>query len=189
MALAAVLDARGARPLIWKDETLDRLRIMVMDPNEKAPFHLLFRMLTEYRGDSAFLDVYRCIEQLFPLPKISALCGELGISMSAMQVAKKLEAHLGWRRSEIESLMQLMSSAPSRILDKLKVLLKIPDNTADPAIAIAKSIYDLRNRSVHFRAIHSDDIDSDPPDWLGLADVLLEFVQILYLENSHSFSS
>ena len=188
VALAALLDARAARPLDWNVNTLERLAKMVMNPDEKAPFHLLFRMLTENRGDSAFLDIYRCIEQLFPLPKISVLCGDLGIVQSEMEVAKKLELHLGWRRSEIESLTHLMSEAPKEILEKLRIFLNIYENGSDLATVIAKSIYEFRNRSVHFRAIHADALSKAPPDWLGIVDVLLEFVEILYLKNSKSFS-
>lgn len=144
IALAAVLCSNAARPLEWPSQTLERLSEMAMDRNEKAPFHLLFRMLTESRGDAAFLDVYRCIEQLFPLPKIATLCSDLGVTIPAMQVAKSLEQHLGWRRPEIESLIQIMDSAPSHLLDKFCTFFKITVNTKEPANAIARTIYDIR---------------------------------------------
>ena len=187
IALAAVLCANTARPLAWSSRTMERLGEMAMDRNEKAPFHLLFRMLTESRGDAAFLDVYRCIEQLFPLPKIATFCDELGVTIPAMQVARSLEHHLGWRRPEIESLTQIMAGAPSSLLDQLREFFQIAVGTSDQAGAIAKAIYDLRNRHVHYRALHAADIEALPPDWLNLADLLLELVQFLYAENANAF--
>jgi hypothetical protein len=187
IALAAVLCANAARPLAWSSTTLERLSEMAMDKDEKAPFHLLFRMLTESRGDAAFLAVYRCIEQLFPLPKIATLCNELGVTMPAMQVAKSLEQHLGWRRPEIESLTQIMASVPPSLLDQLKGFFTIAADIQDPAQAIAKAIYDLRNRCVHFRALHAAEYEAPLPDWLTLSDMLLELVQFLYKENADAF--
>lgn len=186
IALAAVLCSKAARPLEWPSRTMERLGEMAMDRNEKAPFHLLFRMMTESRGDAAFLAVYRCIEQLFPLPKIATLCSELGVTIPAMQVAKSLEQHLGWRRPEIESLNQIMSGAPDSILMELAAFFNITVST-EPAATVAKAIYDLRNRCVHFRALYAEDIDAPQPDWLKLVDMLLELVQFLYRENAEAF--
>lgn len=187
IALAAVICAKAARPLAWSTSTLERLNEMAMDKSAKAPFHLLFRMLTESRGDAAFLAAYRCIEQLFPLPKIATLCDELGVKIPAMKVAKSLEHHLGWRRSEIESLNQIMASVPVVILNQLRTFFEIPENAPQPENAIAKAIYDLRNGCVHFRAVHAATIEVPQPNWLSLTDLLLELVKFLYEENAPAF--
>ena len=188
-ALEVLLCSVQSRPMHWPSTTLERLHIMAMDKEEKAPFHLLFRMLTETRGDAAFLDVYRCIEQLFPLPKIAALTADLGVTLPAMKVARSLETHLGWRRPEIDSLIQITSNGPPALTKRLQQFFHIDVGVSDPAASVARAIYDLRNRCVHFRPLQAMEIDAEPPDWIALVDMLLELVQFLYRENSQSFSS
>lgn len=187
-ALAATLCSPRSVPLAWPQTTLDRILYMTRDPVECAPFHLLLRALTEARGDAAFLSIYRCIEQLFPIPAINELSEALGISNPPLQVAAKIEFHLGWRRREDEALAHLFSKIEIRLIDRIRNATGADESIENPARPVAKRVYELRNQCVHYRPLHRDENTTHFDKWLDLCDSLLEVVQELYGQYTTAFS-
>lgn len=188
-ALAATLSSPRSVPLAWPQGFLDRIGYMARDPNERAPFHLLLRALTEARGETAFLAVYRCIEQLFPIPAIQELSTALGISSPPLQVAAQIEAHLGWRRREDDALDHLFTSIDPQLIDRIRVLSGAHTSAENPSRPVARRVYELRNQCVHYRPLHRDENTPPYETWLELCEPLLEVVQKLYARYTAAFSS
>lgn len=162
---------------------------MARDPAECAPFHLLLRALTETRGDAAFMAVYRCIEQLFPIPAIKELSTALGISSPPLQVAAKIESHLGWRRREDEALAHLFSVVEVELMGRMRTVSGADVSIDHPFRPVAKRVYELRNQCVHYRPLHRDENTTHFDTWLELCDPLLEVVQNLYAGYTAAFST
>ena len=186
-AMAAIMSAPGAMALQWPAITIERLKYMIRDPQERAPFHLLLRALTEVRDDAAFLSIYRCIEQLFPIPAIAELSTALGLSGPALQIATAIEHHLGWRRREEEAITHLFSELDTSLVERMLGVVGVAANSESRSRPVAKRIYELRNQCVHYRPIHSSDGIMPFSDWLALSDLMLEAVQCLYARYAGAF--
>lgn len=186
-AIAAILAAPEARPLEWSTTALDRFRFMVRDPNERAPFHLLLRALTEARDDAAFLALYRCIEQLFPIPAIGELSAELGLSRSTLGVAAAIEKHLGWRRREEEAIAQLFAELAPSLIDRMLSAVGGIAQNENQSRSASKRVYDLRNQCVHFRPAHAVGVPLTSINWPILTDLMLEAIQCLYAKYCKAF--
>lgn len=189
VTIAAVIETPEARPLEWPNGFLEKLSYMVRDPKEQAPFHLLLRAVTEVREDSAFLAVYRCIEQLFPIPAIAELSAALKLSDPALQVAATIEQYLGWRRREEDAIAHLFGELDQTLVDRMLTVLglALSENTSRP---VAKRVYELRNQCVHYRPVHgSPNGGSLFSGWLLLTELLLEVVQNLYARYTDAFTT
>jgi len=147
------------------------------DPKERAPFHLLLRALTETRDDAAFLALYRCIEQLFPIPAIGDLSGELGLSKPALSVAAAIEKHLGWRRREEDAIAQLFAQLDPTLIDRMFLAVGAVAQSENRSKSVSRRIYDLRNQCVHFRPAHAVGEALAIDNWPALTDLMLEAVQ------------
>ena len=187
-AIAAALAAPSAQALVWPETALERLGFMVRDPSECAPFHLLLRALTETRNDATFLALYRCVEQLFPVPKIAELSSDLGLSGPALGVAAAIERRLGWRRKEDDAIEHLFSDLDSSLIDRLRPIVGAANQAEHQARAVSKRIYDLRNQCVHFRPAHATGPALAVDDWATLFDLMLEAVQCLYAKYADAFT-
>lgn len=179
-AIDAILGTPVTRPLKWQESTLDRFRFMIRDPKERAPFHLLLRALTESKDDAAFLALYRCIEQLFPIPAIGNLSNELGLTIPALGVAAAIEKHLGWRRREDVALEQLFSELNDELIDRLLLAIDTEAQTESRSRLASKRVYELRNLCVHFRPAHAVGDGMRIKNWPTLTGLMLEVVQCLY---------
>ena len=187
-AIAAILGAPETRPLVWPRTALERFSFMVRDPNERAPFHLLLRALTEARDDAAFLALYRCVEQLFPIPAIGDLSAELGLSRPTLGVAAAIEKHLGWRRREEVAIAQLFAELDQPLIDRMLAVVGAVVPTESQSRSVSKRVYDLRNQCVHFRPAHSVDAPLTTVNWSTLSDLMLEAIQCLYAKYSAAFN-
>jgi hypothetical protein len=188
-AIAAVLGSTVATPLAWPDSSRERIDDMIRDPAERAPFHLLLRALTESREDAAFLAIYRCVEQLFPVPKIAELSAELSLDRPALQLAATIERQLGWRRREDDAIAQLFGELAPGLVERIADIVGAGVAADSGAKAVSKRVYELRNQCVHFRPVHAEVGLPNHPSWLSLADLLLEAVQNLYARYASAFDA
>jgi len=187
ISMAAVLGAPSIITLPWSEAALERVNGMVRNPRERSPFHILIRALTETRADAAFLGIYRCIEQLFPIPKIAELSADLNLSLAAMDVAIKIERHLSWRRREDEALTHLFEQVPIDAIDRLGRLFPDVPQGEISARGISRRVYELRNQCVHYRPVHASSTDIQI-EWMQICDILLEMAEYLYNSYSEAFS-
>lgn len=186
-ATAAILGTPQARALAWSTKTVDRISFMVRDPAERAPFHLILRALTETRDDAAFLALYRCVEQLFPIPAMVKLSAELGLGNPAFHVALVIERHLGWRRREEDAMAHLFGELDSELIDRMLLTVGAVAQEEKASKAVSKRIYELRNQCVHYRPVHTENAAMPFHNWLALADLMLEAIQCLYAKYIYEF--
>lgn len=118
-----------------------------------------------------FIDLYRCLEWLYSLPRSLKLKSELGLTLKGTELAKAFREKLSWRRTELDSLELLIIDADSRHLNPADIekclgepLPTIP-SASQPLTEgqpktleewnekvsrkLAKKIYALRNQFVH----------------------------------------
>ncbi len=188
-AVAAIIGAPRARPLAWRATALERFGFMVRDPEERAPFHLLLRALTETRDDAAFLALYRCVEQLFPVPAIADLSAELGLATPTLGVAAAIERHLGWRRREEDAIAQLFAELDAALIDRMLPVVGAVAQNESRSRPVSKRVYELRNQCVHFRPAHALGEALTVDDWGILTDLMLEAVQALYARYTAAFDA
>ena len=187
-ALAVATAIPGCQQLPWTRAFVDQLLQMALDRSERTPFVLLFYCLTEVRPEAAFLNLYRCIEQLFPIAKIEDFSKAVGLMQPVIEVASKLEEFLGWRRPETESIEELMTLTAVSLQENLYATLGLEAKEATPTV-LARRVYALRNQCVHFRPVHSHAVKNDPPNWILLCEALLGVVQDLYASHRKAFDS
>lgn len=133
-----------------------------------------------------FVDLYRCIEGLYALPRCMLIKAELNLPQKATLLAKTLREKLAWRRTEKDSLELLLLAAEPEKLDPdavnsclLDPLYPIPTDGPLPELAkgtsvegrprtieewrayaakkLASRIYSVRNQFVH----QLDDVDQE----------------------------
>lgn len=185
-AIAIALNSPSLVPIKWSPEARQRLQNMVYDPTSKVPFHVLARALTESREDNAFLAIYRCIEQLFPLPKMRELSDALEVTKPAIHLASLIELHLGWRRKEDDAISQLFETISEDLCRRFAHKLALDRNSYTPK-SVSRSIYDLRNRCVHFRPLQANAPQDNWNSWLPVSELLLEAVEELYAHHALAF--
>lgn len=186
IAIAFILGANSSVPLAWSNAARALIMSMVHDVAERAPFHLIFRAITESRKDAAFLSIYRCIEQLFPLPRVNELVADLQIARPPMEVARSLERLLNWRHREEDALALLFEHLDQALIGRIASAAQMPAQDWSPR-SVAKKVYELRNGSVHFRPIHAAASQNIQHAWMDLSEALLEAVDILYRTHAGAF--
>ena len=109
----------------------------------------IFNSSLAYCWRYCFLDVYRCIEPLFKHVKLSKLKQEIGFQDSIDALYEKINNHCGWRPQEATSIETLFTDQyiSKELLQKLHSI--NIGNSSDKKIG--KSIYNLRNKIVHYQ--------------------------------------
>lgn len=158
--------ARGYNgfPLPLGSQTIHSLIDLFENGPETVPYQLPLRGILSYNFASFFLDMYRCLEQLYSAPKLGSLSAKIRHDGSLADLASVLENILSWRPKEEESLCALLRDVSSNSREAISVAIggnkgTISDPTAEKCASL---IYRLRNSHVHFRpAMKAENI----PDW------------------------
>lgn len=143
----------------WQDEELiDCLAAMSELDSSRIPYRVLCRSVFDLDESSFFLALYRCLEALYSYSASHGLSKRLGVqNLDWRDVARAAEEELGWYAKEDRSIERLFEFASKKELLDLAKELKVelePINTL--AERVARSVYALRNRFVHFRPVHQE---------------------------------
>lgn len=128
-------------------EKLKRLFIV----NAKIPKDNIFLSLTSSHLKHCFLELYRCIEWLYVIPRSRKLKGAIEYSKPAYELAIHCIDELSWRRKEEDSLAKIIADilkTNEELSFKLlgcKLFREIPPDSE----SIAKHLYSFRNQFVH----------------------------------------
>lgn len=148
---------------------------------DEIPYHVLLRGLLSASPQVLFLDLYRCIEQLYSVPRLGELQKALRHSASIYDLSRVLEETISWRPKEDEALFQLFTGITT---DHCKAIrshfgdIESIENTKSAERA-AKRIYRLRNENVHFRpAMTGDELSEET--WDAVICTMLSVVSDLY---------
>lgn len=120
---------------------------------ETIPFSLPLQGLLAYSWPALFLDLYRCLEQLYTTLKMKSLVEKIPHTGSLADLAYLLEEELQWRPREQEALNSILALSTEETRGKIFSAFKIETSEGadySPSTC-AKSIYKLRNSHVHFR--------------------------------------
>ena len=136
------------------DSTL-RLRLLTLFEAgaDTIPFGLPLQGLLSYSWPSFFLDLYRCLEQLYTALKLKDLVEKIPHKGSLAELAYLLEEELSWRPKEQDALASILDLSSDDTRSKILSAFKfdIAELTEYSSSKCAKSIYKLRNSHVHFR--------------------------------------
>lgn len=186
-AIALCAKTRQGMVLGWSDEALALAASAAFDSTLKLPFHLILRALKEFSADNAFLAIYRCVELLFPLPKISELSGLLSLATPGLELASIIEKCLGWRRREEDALTDVFAGFEADELGAIVEKLEIPLSERTASERIARHVYELRNTCVHYRPAQSMAARKDDAFWLSRAEMMLALLEKLYRRHDAAF--
>jgi len=167
----------------WMDQELFRsLKTMSELDSAKIPYSVLCRSIFDHDRTSLFLALYRCLEALYSYAATASLVSSLGIQKDWKVVSKQLEIDLRWYPKEDAALQGLFQRAGLKELIDISNSLKIPQEPLDTLSGrSARAIYDIRNKSVHFRPFHQG-VDFDLIDWSKLCTALSCIVLDVYNE-------
>lgn len=152
----------------------------------------IFWSMTSTHYKHAFLELYRCIESVYTLPRALSLKNKTGLNIAGHLVAKICMEELGWRRKEEDSLFRVLKLMPISHLQPL-ALSRLPHSTSNnwnftvpeaESMAIeslAKFIYKIRNQMVHqFDAENEVAISND--DWHILISLLIAVINYIFVQ-------
>lgn len=147
-----------------RSASLTQFGFALHDDVENFPISLLYLATQERRWDIAFLNIYKSLEQLFPLFKIEDFRNgydkhlsindsseSISSSVTLFDLASLAENHLGWRAHEEEAMQRLFSKLPDQLIEEFSHYLGVTDNSDKRIGKVAEAIYKIRNCTVHFR--------------------------------------
>ncbi len=135
--------------LKFSKETLDIFEKIFLEGSDNIPYENLLLSLNSTSWKYSFLDIYRCIEQMFSIAKLDELCKNNSISIPLIHFSNEMEKILGWKAKEEDSLANIIdNSSPEakRLFSEVKTSLGGSEDEK-----IEKFVYKIRNSIVHYR--------------------------------------
>nr|WP_295237250.1 hypothetical protein [uncultured Brevundimonas sp.] len=175
-------------PIAMDDETLVTLTRVFEDDSDLIPFRNLVQGFLSISWENLFVEIYRCIEQLYALPRIEALKAELTYPSAARELAKILEDRLAWRPKEADAFEALVRMCDEAIVSRLFGGLEsaAKDSHSERCADAVSELYNLRNRIVHYRPAH-DRIAKSDESWNVIIRGMLDVVAQLYNTKAASY--
>ncbi|MDB5586884.1 MAG: hypothetical protein JWP26_1854 [Devosia sp.] len=139
-------------PIALSEATLNAASELFSSGSEYIPYqNVLQGVLSIYWG-GFFVDLYRCVEQLYAVPRLLDLTKDWSSSRSIAELADLLDKRLAWRPREEEALIRVIGGCPLATAKKLISAFggKL-EETSIPADIAARHVYNMRNGLVHFR--------------------------------------
>lgn len=172
VAGAYIAAGYDSHPLEVSDSLKSRLQSLFEAGAETIPFSLPLQGLLSYNWPSLFLDLYRCLEQLYTVLKLKSLVSKLPYKGVLAELAYLLEDELSWRPKEQDALASILvhstEGTRSKILSAFKF--DLSELTEYSPSKCASNIYKLRNSHVHFRpAMKAEKISAKQWDEIVIA--------------------
>jgi len=155
---------------------------LFMEGPDNLPFEELLDSLTSLRWKDAFLDVYRCIERLFPYSYVHSLHAKTATTTPLEELIKIVEDVLGWNPKEDLAIDTIFSTCGHSEESLLRNVKKKIFGTEKGGIGV-ELVYKLRNSIVHHRLrgnrIHKN---IEIIDWVSIIKGLLIVMRNEYLK-------
>ncbi|WP_336279944.1 hypothetical protein [Cronobacter dublinensis] len=150
VAGAFIASGYPGHPLEIDKALQGRILNLFLTGAETIPYDLPLKGLLSYSWSSLFLDLYRCLEQLYTSLKLMSLVEKIPFDGTLAELASILENELSWRPKEQEALGGILSHTSEET--RRKIMNAFDKSALDYAPAkCASYIYKLRNSHVHFR--------------------------------------
>ena len=162
--------------LKWEDRTLDILEEIILNGNNKIPFHNIVLALLANQWNHSFLETYRCIEHLFHVIRSEEFYNVLNTPLTMLDVAREIEDKISWRPNEESAISDIFKEISNlHITSELEQV----KNKYDNNIKIERWYYKQRNSIAHYRAIH-EPLKFDNSEWNIMIRFNLMVVEHLY---------
>lgn len=175
-------------PILLESDTVKKFILVFEAGSPLIPYRNLIQGILSISWDYLFVEIYRCVEQLYSLPRIERLKKEMPCSSSIREMAKLLEDYLSWYPKEEEALQALVRLCTEHTVTVICTGLDGGDGETHDSrsCAAARELYKLRNRIVHYRPAH-DNIEKPEADWNIVIRGMLEIIAHLYETKGPSF--
>jgi hypothetical protein len=175
-------------PLALSRDTLRKISSLFESGAEDIPYSLLLQGLLSSRFENFFLELYRCIEQLYAVPLLTELKNKLNHSSPIVDLARHLEEVISWRPRENEALARLLAGVEDATRTEI-IGAFLPKGASTPkstAKNCAARIYDLRNSLVHFRPGLTRS-EFDVTSWNRIISVMMDIIEKIYARSGAAF--
>jgi hypothetical protein len=177
-AMVAVAYAEG--PIALSEQTLKGIATLFAEGSDYIPYPNILQGLLSISWSGLFVELYRCIEQLYAVPRLLDLTKDWKSEMPYSELAELLENRLAWRPKEDESLTRVIARCEQKTLDNLVRAFEIElDEKSAITERVGRAIYSMRNGLVHFRSAKK----VEPPDdakWDRIIAAMLDAVANTY---------
>jgi len=167
-------------PIALSEATLRAASQLFSSGSEYIPYqNVLQGVLSIYWG-GLFVDLYRCVEQLYAVPRLLDLTKVWASDRSIAELADLLDKRLTWRPREEESLAKVIAGCPPATAAKLVSAFggKL-EATSIPAEIAARYVYNMRNGLVHFRG-DTRIVQPVDEEWDQIVLAMIELVSETY---------
>ena len=149
-ALAAATYVDG--PIAISEATLQNVKSLFVEGSEYIPFQNILQGLLSFSWGGFYVELYRCIEQLYAVPRLIELTKDWPTDKSFVELAELLESRLSWRPKEDESLCKILEECSAASVSSVIAAFELAiDANSTVAHVAGRGIYALRNHLVHFR--------------------------------------
>jgi hypothetical protein len=161
-------------------EELDETYREILESSLRLSKENIFLSLTSPHWKHTFLELYRCLEGIFLIPRAMELKSEINYSKSTLTLARKCVENLIWRRKEEDSLVQLISALELSIIKNSKLfnIGIFKDADSNDFKKIASKLYKIRNQLVH--QIEDSSLLMTDSEWKDIVLFMLESCKFLY---------
>ena len=176
-------------PLNFSQKTLQDFSDIFEAGPDFLPYENLLQGLLSFSWSNLYLECYRCLEQLYALPKVSELTKIWTSPLALREVVALLENHLSWRPKEDEALAGIVRklSTPSvHLLCSAFQQQYSAEEHLKFCETVANHVYKLRNNIVHFRPIHKSVSKSDS-EWNEIVQAMLLALNDIYTKLGEEF--
>lgn len=174
----------GQGPIELGNETLKALLRLYESASPYVPFRNIVQGHLAMSWSGLFLELYRAIEQLYIVPKISNLIIDWASEKPFYELAEILSNTLGWRPKEEDALRDLIYGCEGALIDALAA--EFSPEAEKKSQGAAHSIYKQRNSLVHFRQdLTEQELAVD--QWNGRVSRMIELVGALYAKHGESY--
>lgn len=166
--------------LPFSGDTLELFKQVFLEGSAAIPYDNLLQCCYSVSWKHAFLEMYRCVERLYPIPLLDKLHSEMGLDpehFSLLKLGKTLEDILSWRPLEESSVKKIIEASPKETKSLLKEVKDSMPRTK--SYALEKWFYGIRNNIVHFRAA-TPIIEMSDDNWDELIRATLRMIEYWY---------
>ncbi|RZJ13841.1 MAG: hypothetical protein EON50_08275 [Acidovorax sp.] len=175
-SIFALTCSQRVMDVAFSSNYLDGVHRLCSMQNRLIPWGRIFRVLTERRVENSFLELYRCVEILYPLARIAELKDLLGTQKGHLDISSVIETTLGWRPQEEQAIVDLLSNVTDDLKNRLVAC-------HGDGMAAAKLFYKVRNHCVHLRPLHQKNLFLETLLWSDFLDVSIELVYEIYAKS------
>jgi hypothetical protein len=172
-------------PILISSTTLEKLWTIFERGSKYIPHRNLVQGLMAISWENLFLEAYRCLEQLYAEPRVSALKAQWKSTRPLQELAILLEQHLSWRPKEDDALAKIISCADLAYVEELcnafgiSESLTLTEGKVTRAEKVSRRVYELRNNIVHYRP-RNQAITKSELEWDKIVSALLDVINVLY---------